>query len=202
MTIPGALIGLGGGLLSGILGNASARQAQGFNSREAQKQRDFEERMSSTSWQRGVQDMRAAGLNPMLAFQEGGASTPGGSAASGQGADYGGVVSSALGAARLKSEIGVMKAQQVAASAKAIKDTTDAVALQQDMQSPQATAGDPGGRSYRQMMAMSRMALMRAQMANLNSARALNEADLPARKITGSKVGGVAKLVNPFSRWF
>lgn len=54
-----------------------------FNSAQATIQRDWETQMSNTSWQRGVKDMEAAGINPILAASRGGgASTPSGVAAS------------------------------------------------------------------------------------------------------------------------
>lgn len=53
-----------------------------FNRDQAQVARDFSERMSSTAYQRAVLDMKAAGINPMLAYAQGGASTPSGGGAS------------------------------------------------------------------------------------------------------------------------
>ncbi|WNK14718.1 MAG: DNA pilot protein [Microvirus sp.] len=80
-----------GGTIGGALGGAidSDKQqssAEQFSVNSAQANRDFQERMSSTSWQRGVEDMRAAGINPMLAISQGGASSPGGTAAAFPGA--------------------------------------------------------------------------------------------------------------------
>lgn len=64
-------------------GLTSAQQeANAFSASEAEKQRQWEEQMSSTAYQRQVSDMRAAGVNPALAMQgSSGASTPSGSSA-------------------------------------------------------------------------------------------------------------------------
>lgn len=61
-----------------------ARLGRDFLSVEAQKDRDFQERLSNTAYQRAVEDMRKAGINPIVAFSQGAssASTPSGSSLS------------------------------------------------------------------------------------------------------------------------
>ena len=69
-----------------------------FNAAEAQKNRDWQTEMSNTAYQRAMKDMAAAGLNPILAYSQGGASVPGGAVASGTSASVGGAQMSSASA--------------------------------------------------------------------------------------------------------
>lgn len=73
-----SLLSIGGSLLSGFLNNEAAEDRQN----DAQ---NFSAQQFATRYQTTVNDMKAAGLNPMLAYSQGGGHPPSSSAASSQG---------------------------------------------------------------------------------------------------------------------
>ena len=90
-----------GAIQQGIYNHIEQQAAMGYNSAEAAMNRAWQERMSNTSYQRAIEDMRKAGINPILAYTQGGASTPSGAQGTIGSASMGMTSSSALGATAL-----------------------------------------------------------------------------------------------------
>lgn len=117
----GMFDGFIGSALGGVLGFLGQDDANDSNREIAKENRDFQERMSNTSYQRAVGDMQKAGLNPMLAYSQGGASTPAGSTATMGNALGAGVASAQAAQETVK---GVSQAEQNKAVTDQVRATT------------------------------------------------------------------------------
>lgn len=215
---------LGPALIGGISSFMGGSQQNSASAQQAQKQMDFQasqqkeseafsERMSDTSWQRGTADMKAAGINPLLAFGQGGASSP--SVGQGSGAQapvqnvLGPAVSSAMDSLRTASSLKLLANQSQEAAARARGAEADANRKTFDNiidynWSP--LSGKKGGSmglagSLQMAVRQSMLDNLRATGSNLSSSASvnrsieeLNKAALPGAKVEGSRFGGQARV--------
>lgn len=72
---------MGASVLGGAMDIFGANQANQANAHQAELNREFQQYNSDTAYQRAVKDIKAAGLNPALAYSQGGASSPSGATA-------------------------------------------------------------------------------------------------------------------------
>lgn len=115
------------GALGGAMDVIGQTRANRDNKDMAYQQMNFQRDMSNTSYQRAVADMQAAGLNPMLAYSQGGASTPSGASSTSQPVEYGKMLSSAMQMRALEAGI-----DKTAAETDQAKANTAAAALMAD----------------------------------------------------------------------
>lgn len=87
-----------GDIIPGIGDQRAQEKANATNIKLAKENRDWMERMSNTAYSRAMLDMKNAGLNPLLAYQQGGASVPNASAPVTEAASKTRLADAALGA--------------------------------------------------------------------------------------------------------
>lgn len=115
--------------IGGVLNLVGGRRDNMFNKEEADKNRDWQRNMSNTEVWRRVQDLKSAGLNPMLAYN-GAASTPSGSSANAAGgSDFASGMAAWASAQNLKANTDKLKSET---EGQEIANAREALALKDD----------------------------------------------------------------------
>ncbi len=160
-------------------------RANALSVKEAQKNRDFQARMSSTAHQREVADLRAAGLNPILSAGGPGASTPSGGQAPIQDTITP-AISSAMSALQTKADLSVKKANVQ------LTDANTALAVQ--------------NRRNAEVERLSKLAAIAKTVQDTRNARnTADKGDIAAdvaREINKSKGGALDKSKNVLERGY
>jgi len=139
------LLGAVGNVIGGLIGASGQRSANQMNLKIARENRDWQERMSNTAYQRSARDLEEAGLNRILALGQP-ASTPAGNVAQMQNekAEIGKGVSQAAVTA---AQIGLIKAQTAKSLAEA-KVIAPKAAINEEIAELLTTAKERKGSFY------------------------------------------------------
>lgn len=173
----GAALGFGQSMYQNQQNKLAQEDTQSFNAEQAKLNRDFQERMSNSAYQRQKADMKAAGINPMLAINAGGAQTPSGGMASSPG----------RAPAQMDISGGMTAASQVAMQAKQMEQqekTTDALVRKTNTEIGLGAA-EGGSHMGEEKMQQSvyDTKTKQADMASARQKNEMNRTDIEIRKL-------------------
>lgn len=185
-----------GGLVLGGLSTLGGLFTNSSNAREARKNREFQERMSSTAAQRAVQDYKKAGLNPALAYGHT-ASSPGGAQAQMGDVIEKGVNSGMSARARLQ-EFKILEAN----TTKAEHDAETAASLRKTAEIQARLAQNTEQEEFLTRVARLRQerAMMPDQLKKNELERILLQNNVPRSALQSTLFGGAKSFVDWVSR--
>lgn len=202
-----------GPLIGGAFSAYGQSQANEATQASTQQQMDFQREMRGTSYQAAMKDMRKAGLNPMLAYQQGGAGALSGSSYTAQnelaglGAGVTEGTSSAMAMRRQNADIDQINSNIKALDATALKTRQDTKtsSAQQRYLDKGSTLRDAETNLTDMMGAIARID-NQLKKYGLNSARAAATQAETDQQINQSKAGKVLRWIdragqsiNPFA---
>jgi len=146
-------------LASAYMAYQGQKETNAANAEIAAQQMQFQERMSNTSYQRQVEDLKKAGINPMYGYMRAsGASTP-------PGASYVAQNPAAAGSQAYASTAGARAASAQAAKTEVETEITEEVGLAQARANLEKTVADLGLTTQQTAKVMTDTELSAAQIA-------------------------------------
>ncbi len=202
-----------GGALGGVLGFLGQQQtnqknwdiaqaANAASAEQARSQMDFQERMRETQYQTAVEDMKKAGLNPMLAYSQGGAGTPTGAMGQVSTAKVGNTLASAVqgyqSMAMTNAELDQKDALTQNTSAQTVKTEADTIQTAVNIQKILADT-ELSKQQYINMQEM--LNKLVAEIANLRATNPLIQAQTAQTKaMTANVEQNIAPSTDPY--WY
>jgi hypothetical protein len=182
-----------GEIVSAVGSFLGQKSANDTNRAIAAQQEAFQREMSNTSYVRAVADMKQAGLNPMLAYSQGGATTPAGATTQVQNALGAGVTSGqqafqlALNAAQNLADVKLKEEQAGAAGSQ--EDLNRANMNLSLVEAANKSAQLPGHKEFVNQVG-SQIKLNNALSANNSAKTARTQAELPESQAIGKLYSG------------